>query len=786
MTDAMARAQIRRELYELMENDDVEGLEKQRRALSLGREFLDVENGHIQRPNDDGATDEVLVSVGEEPSILPEGATLQRGTTYCRRTLESHSPIALSNASEQGWADDPAFLEHGFECYLGTTIIVDGEPWGTVCFISRKSRDTDFTAEEQAFVELVARLLGRDIDARRYESQVEASEQARQLSEEKYETLIQLAPYAVFLVDAGSTEIDEVNEQAVEISGYGAGELSGMSVLDLHPQDDRDRYAELFATIEEKTQYVRFDDDTPLVLERGDGARIPIEMSVSRVQIEGSEYLLELVRDISSRRERELELERAREFLKRTQEVADIGGWEIDVDAGTLQWSDEVYRIHGLPLDYDPTPEDALEFYHPADRDTIRTAVDRLTEAGEPYDLELRIVQPDQTVRWVNAIGRPVYDDDGDHVERIRGVFQDITERLDRENDLRVKNRAMEESTVGITIGDASEPDIPIMYANQGFVRLTGYSKDRILGDNCRFLQGEDTDEGTIAELRNAIDAEEPVRTEILNYRADGTPFWNKLTVAPVTGEDGGMVTHFVGIQEDVTEQKRRDRLIEVLNRVLRHNLRNDMNVIGGFATAIADETDGNPAQFAAKIQNTTNRLIGLSEKARKFQSTVQATDSPRPRDVLADVRSVVTDLEEDYPDIEFAVEAEDNEEVMATESLRLAFAELGENAAKHGGSSPVVFRVETAADGDMVVRVIDEGPGLPEMEQQVLEAGRETPLAHGSGLGLWLVNWIVSGLGGEVSAAVGDGTSITVRLPTGSEDDGSKQQASAMSTRTE
>jgi len=298
MTDAMARAQIRRELYELMENDDVEGLEKQRRALSLGREFLGVENGHIQRPNDDGATDEVLVSVGENPSILPEGATLQRGTTYCRRTLESHSPIALSNASEQGWADDPAFLEHGFECYLGTTIIVDGEPWGTVCFISRKSRDTDFTAEEQAFVELVARLLGRDIDARRYESQVEASEQARQLSEEKYETLIQLAPYAVFLVDAGSTEIDEVNERAVEISGYGAGELSGMSVLDLHPQDDRDRYAELFATIEEKTQYVRFDDDTPLVLERGDGTRIPIEMSVSRVQIEGSEYLLELVVEV--------------------------------------------------------------------------------------------------------------------------------------------------------------------------------------------------------------------------------------------------------------------------------------------------------------------------------------------------------------------------------------------------------------------------------------------------------------------------------------------------------
>ena len=784
MTDAEARANIRRELYELMEDDELGALEKQRRALSLGREFLGVENGHIQRPNDDGGTDEVLVSVGGDPSILPEGATLQRGTTYCRRTLESHSPIALSNASEQGWADDPAFLEHGFECYLGTTIIVHGQPWGTVCFISREARDTDFTAEEQAFVELVARLLGRDIDARRYESQVEASEHARQLSERKYETLIQLAPHAVFLADAESGEIDEVNEKAVEISGYPAEELDGMSVLDLHPRDDRGRYAELFATMDETTQYARFDDDTPLVLQRADGSRIPIEMAVSRVRIEGSEYLLGLVRDISSRRERELELEQAREFLKRTQEVADIGGWEIDLDAETLQWSDEVHRIHGLSLEYDPTLEEALDFYHPEDRDTIRTAVDRLTEDGEPYDLELRIVQPDQTVRWVNAIGRPVYDDDGDRIEKVRGVFHDITERRGREQDLRVKNRAIEESTVGITIGDASDPDIPITYANEGFVRLTGYSKERILGDNCRFLQGEDTDEGTRAELRKAVDAEEPIRTEILNYRADGTPFWNKLTIAPVTGEDDGTVTHFVGIQEDITAQKHRNRLIKVLNRVLRHNLRNDMTVVNGFAEAIADQTDGKPAQLAARIQNTTDQLISLSEKAIEFQSAVQGPH--RSRDVLADVRSVVADLRAEYPDVEFAVEAEEYEEVVTTGNLRLAFAELGENAAKHGGSSPVVFRVETAADGDIVVRVIDEGPGLPEMERQVLEAGRETPLSHGSGLGLWLGNWAVSGLGGEVSAVVGDGTSITVRLPTGGDTAGVRQQPSAMSTQTE
>jgi len=163
-----------------MDNDDLSEIEKQRQALSLGRAFLDVANGHIQRQNSDGATDEVSVSVGDDPTLLPEETTLDRSTTYCRRTVESYSPIALSHASEQGWDDDPAYTEHGFECYLGTTILVKGEIYGTVCFISRESRDKEFTPEEKAFAELLARLLGRDIEARRADQRIEHVEQVKE------------------------------------------------------------------------------------------------------------------------------------------------------------------------------------------------------------------------------------------------------------------------------------------------------------------------------------------------------------------------------------------------------------------------------------------------------------------------------------------------------------------------------------------------------------------------------------------------------------------------------
>jgi PAS domain S-box-containing protein len=365
----------------------------------------------------------------------------------------------------------------------------------------------------------------------------------------------------------------------------------------------------------------------------------------------------------------------------------------------------------------------------------------------------------------------------------VRGVFQEITDRKERERDLHMKSRALEESTIGITIADATEPDVPVIYANDGFTNLTGYPKPRVLGHNCRFLQGEDTDEETVAEIRAAIESDEPIRTEILNYRADGTPFWNQLTIAPVTGTDSDDVEHFVGIQEDITGRKRRDRLIGVLNRVLRHNLRNDMSVIIGYADLIAERTDGEIAEMARRIEETGRDLTALSGKAQKFQTVGRDAEPLAPRNPAEDVRAVVADLRAAYPDVEFSVDAGPCETVMATGRLQLVLRELGENAAKHGNSSPVAYQVEMA-DDEVVVRVRDSGPGLPEMERHVLEVGKETTLKHGSGLGLWLVNWIVTGLGGDVTATVDGGTTVTIRLPSAVEGAVPEHRDAALSTQ--
>jgi PAS domain S-box-containing protein len=123
----------------------------------------------------------------------------------------------------------------------------------------------------------------------------------------------------------------------------------------------------------------------------------------------------------------------------------------------------------------------------------------------------------------------------------------------------RLKERALDEAPVGITIADADD-DVPLIYTNDSFVELTGYERSEVIGRNCRFLQGERSSDASIDEMRTAIDAREPVRTEILNYTADDEPFWNRVDIAPVS--DGtGDVTHFVGFQTEITDRVEAERV---------------------------------------------------------------------------------------------------------------------------------------------------------------------------------------------------------------------------------
>ena len=138
---------------------------------------------------------------------------------------------------------------------------------------------------------------------------------------------------------------------------------------------------------------------------------------------------------------------------------------------------------------------------------------------------------------------------------------------------LALKDRALDVAAEGITIADARLPARPLIYANDGFERLTGYPVGEVLGRNCRFLQGPESDPTAVAEIRAAIAEQRECIVEILNYRRDGSSFWNRLSVTPVRAESG-VVTHFIGIQSDVTARREAEEGLRRAKAALDHDLK--------------------------------------------------------------------------------------------------------------------------------------------------------------------------------------------------------------------
>jgi PAS domain S-box-containing protein len=120
----------------------------------------------------------------------------------------------------------------------------------------------------------------------------------------------------------------------------------------------------------------------------------------------------------------------------------------------------------------------------------------------------------------------------------------------------------------GITLSDPDEEDNPIVYANEAFELITGYSREEILGRNCRFLQGEDRDQESLEKVRSTIKDKESVTVTIRNYRKDGEMFYNRLTIRPLFDRDGRLI-YFLGLQYDITNQVQAREELKQLNRLL-------------------------------------------------------------------------------------------------------------------------------------------------------------------------------------------------------------------------
>ena len=351
----------------------------------------------------------------------------------------------------------------------------------------------------------------------------------------------------------------------------------------------------------------------------------------------------------------------------------------------------------------------------------------------------------------------------------LQGVSRDITAWRAQERELRLKNQAIDNAEAGILIADARRPGYPLIYANSEMRQLVGDREDGLAGERLdSFLERISAPDSPGFPIER-LDERDSFATELLTTDSKGLLFWSRIGATPVENERD-VATHYLVSQTDITDAKRTEQVIRLLNRVLRHNLRNEMSVVIGYSQLLYHNSDEATRPFVEKIENASNRLVSLGQQARDLEQCARQERHPTRLDTRDLLTDIATTYRTRFPDVTIECDIAVDHDICAGPESQVALEELLQNAIKHNDRADPKVEITAENDGEwVVITVSDDGPGINQMEAAVVEKGEEKALEHSAGLGLWLTNWIVTRYGGSFHIRPddnGNGTVATVRLP--------------------
>jgi PAS domain S-box-containing protein len=296
---------------------------------------------------------------------------------------------------------------------------------------------------------------------------------------------------------------------------------------------------------------------------------------------------------------------------------------------------------------------------------------------------------------------------------------------------------------------------------NDSLAELTGYAKDEIIGNTpAMLLSDEDLAAGDdrFRRLLEADEQEDDTWTVTLVTKGGRRiPCVLRFSRQPMAG---GEVTGVVGVARDIRDRKRREQKLQVMTRVLRHNIRNKLGLVMGKADLLAsralqDDYELNRDELldaTAQIESTAEEMVRLSEKVRTIQERIHVEGEQRRTDVSQLGRAVVQQFRAEYPDSTITFDAPTTALAGVSDAYEVALSELVENGLVHSDAATPVVDVEIERrDGTVVTRVRDRCEPVPETEQRVIHQEEETALSHSAGVGLWLVHWVVTEADGDI-----------------------------------
>lgn len=356
-------------------------------------------------------------------------------------------------------------------------------------------------------------------------------------------------PDVLSVIDEHKSTLVKTNRVFLNSLGYSDSEISTLNIKDLISEENYEAYKEVLeVTLSSGTA------NTELSIRKNNQDYVDVYLNTILFEYEGETWIQCVFIDITEPKNIQEELNETNQFLDSIIEnIPDMVFLKDAEELRFLRFNKAGEELLGYSRDdligkndYDFFPKEQADFFTAKDKATLVS--DKSIDIAEE-----QIHTKSKGTRTLHTKKISIHDEEG-NPQYLLGISEDITERKSLEEATRIQERAFESVADGIVITSTEKDGYRVIHCNPTFEKMTGYTREEIIGKNCNFLQANDFEQEELTKLRKALKEKTTFRGLLRNYKKDGTLFWNELTVSPIK-DKSGQVTHFIGIQDDVTEQ---------------------------------------------------------------------------------------------------------------------------------------------------------------------------------------------------------------------------------------
>lgn len=542
-------------------------------------------------------------------------------------------------------------------------------------------------------------------------------------SEQRFRSLVQDSGDIIGILDS-QAHFKYITPNTESILNITQKEILGKSVTGFIHPEDLPYIREIIDSIHIGERF----ETEPFRFQGGNGDWIWVETvitnSLDKPAVNG---FIVNSRDVTEKIEREIKLRESVERYEVVSKATSDTIWDMDLATGKMMYNNNIYSMFGFDLDEVKNISEWWKNHiHPEDRAYVNKIFRKaIANRTERLQLEYRFKTKCGDYKYIFDRAFILKDETGEPV-RIIGAMQDITQETIEQQKLKLRESVITNTNDTVVITEA-EPDEDknwrkIIYVNDAFERITGYSKEEVLGQSIEILNGPKTDPKEIQKIRDSVDSLVPCEAEILNYTKEGRTFWNNFTLAPVK-DKFDKYTHWIIIGRDVSDYKQNEKELkesikekETLLAEIHHRVKNNLAIVSSLMQmqAMNSESEELNRQLLESVLRIKS-MAGIHEQLYQAQnfSKLQFSDS------LKSLSENIVDTLQTDTDVELKLDLESIElNINQSVPCSLLINEVVTNILKHGfiGRDKGTIQIQTKVESDLVtIRIEDNGVGLPD-----------------------------------------------------------------------